>query len=148
LLSQQGSLDFDNTIDVSSVYGAFMFGLHDNANAQMVHKTIDTIAGHLAGQSPSGGCPRYENDHYFESDPAYFGNPWFVTSLWLAQYYVRVNCPEEAIKIVEWTLTHTLPSGVLSEQVNPQDGSPVSVTPLVWSHAELVNTILDLANLD
>jgi GH15 family glucan-1,4-alpha-glucosidase len=33
---------------------------------------------------------------------------------------------------------------VLSEQINPANGTPVGVTPLVWSHAELINTLLDL----
>jgi GH15 family glucan-1,4-alpha-glucosidase len=40
---------------------------------------------------------------------------------------------------------HALPSGVLSEQINPSTGAPLSVTPLVWSHAELINTLLDLS---
>ena len=46
---------------------------------------------------------------------------------------------------IDWVIGHALPSGVLSEQVNPNDGAPVSVTPLVWSHAELINTILDIS---
>jgi len=33
----------------------------------------------------------------------------------------------------------------LSEQFDPETGAPLGVTPLVWSHAELVNTLLDLA---
>jgi GH15 family glucan-1,4-alpha-glucosidase len=72
------------------------------------------------------------------------GNPWFVTTLWLAQYYCRSNNQAKAQALIDWTIAHALPSGVLSEQINPQDGSPLSVTPLVWSHAELINTILDL----
>lgn len=147
LLNQQGSLDFDNIIDVSSVYGVYMFGLHNSENKQL-HQTIETIESILLDQSPSGGVPRYENDHYFESTPAYLGNPWFVTTLWLAQYYSRIQKTDKAKHYIDWALAHALPSGVLSEQVNPSDGSPISVTPLVWSHAELVNTVLDLANLD
>jgi len=34
----------------------------------------------------------------------------------------------------------------LPEQVNPEDGKPISVTPLVWSHAEYINTVLDLSH--
>jgi GH15 family glucan-1,4-alpha-glucosidase len=64
--------------------------------------------------------------------------------LWVAQYYLQLNRTDDAEKLVDWTLGHALPSGVLSEQVNPTDGSPLSVTPLVWSHAETINTLLDL----
>jgi len=93
---------------------------------------------------PSGGSPRYEKDNYFASDPQYLGNPWFVTTLWLAQYYLQLNRKADSIKLVDWTLAHALPSGVLSEQIDPVSGTPLSVTPLVWSHAETINTLLDL----
>ena len=42
-------------------------------------------------------------------------------------------------------MDHALSSGVFSEQLNPNDGKPVSVAPLVWSHAEFINTVLDLS---
>ncbi len=144
LLADDHSLSFDNTLDVSSLYGVMMFGLH-TGEPDPIHQTVAQIENILLDQSPSGGSPRYEYDHYFETKQPYLGNPWFVTTLWLAQYYVRANDINKARKYVDWTLAHTLPSGVLAEQVNPTDGSPISVTPLVWSHAELVNTILDLA---
>jgi GH15 family glucan-1,4-alpha-glucosidase len=37
-----------------------------------------------------------------------------------------------------------LDSGVLAEQFDPENGQPLIVVPLVWSHAELINTLLDL----
>ncbi|QQS18334.1 hypothetical protein IPL68_07015 [Candidatus Saccharibacteria bacterium] len=78
-------------------------------------------------QSSVGGSPRYESDSYFRADPTSMGNPWFVTTLWIAQYYLQTNRDEEAQRLVDWTLSHALPSGALSEQINPKDGSPVSV---------------------
>ena len=36
---------------------------------------------------------------------------------------------------------HELPGGLLSEQVDPHTGAPLSVSPLTWSHAELVVTV-------
>jgi len=143
LLQEDGSLKYDNTLDVSSMYGPLMFALHDFGFDQ-VKQTMEAIENILLNKSPSGGSPRYENDNYFASNPAFLGNPWFVTTLWLAQYYVRLNSPLKAQALVDWTVSKALPSGVLSEQVNPSDGSPLSVTPLVWSHAELINTLLDL----
>lgn len=143
LLQEDGSLQFDNTLDISSLYGALMFA-REGFGAPAIKQTVGTIEYVLLDKSPSGGSPRYEHDHYFACDPPYLGNPWFVTTLWLAQYYLRVDQEDRAKQLVEWTLDRALPSGVLSEQVNPNDGSPVSVTPLVWSHAELINTLIDL----
>lgn len=146
LLQQDGTLSFDNTLDVSSMYGVMMFGMHKD-NALQLQQTVSAIEETLLDKSPSGGTPRYEHDNYFASDPAFMGNPWFVTTLWLAQYYVRVHQPDKALHYMNWALEHALPSGALSEQVNPTDGSIISVTPLIWSHAEFINTALDLAKL-
>lgn len=147
LLTEDGSLNFDNTLDVSSFYGALRFGLHQPDKHELT-KTLLAIENELLDQSPAGGAVRYENDNYFVSDPAYKGNPWFVTTLWLVYYYAHHDQLDKAKHYVEWTLRHALPSGVLSEQVNPTDGSPVSVAPLIWSHAELLNAILDISEED
>lgn len=146
LLQQDGSLLFDNTIDISSLYGVMMFGLYQHTDNLI--SSISAVEGTLLNNSPSDGSPRYEHDRYFETDPRYMGNPWFVTTLWVAQYYARTQQPDEARKYIDWTMEHALTSGVLSEQIHPVNGAPISVTPLVWSHAELVNTILDVSKLD
>jgi GH15 family glucan-1,4-alpha-glucosidase len=129
----------DKTLDVSSLYGAWMF---DFSPKQHVAHTAARIEELLLDKSPSGGSPRYEHDSYFRSDPAHMGNPWFVTTLWMAQFYASIGKTDETKLLVDWTLGHALPSGVLSEQVNPETGAVVGVTPLVWSHAELINTLL------
>ncbi len=136
-------LKFDNTLDVSSLYGVMMYGYHTNSDH--LKESVSAVETIMLDKSPSGGCPRYEHDHYFASKPAYLGNPWYVTTLWMAQYYVRIGDADKARSIMAWTMDHALPSGALSEQVNPTNGSILSVTPLVWSHAEFINTALDLA---
>lgn len=146
LLAEDGSLAFDNTLDVSSLYGVMMFALED-MGSENVEKTIRAIEDRLLDSSPSGGSPRYEGDHYFESSPAYKGNPWFVATLWLGQYYLRNKQLDKARHYIDWVLERTLPSGTLSEQIHPSEGTPIGVNPLVWSHAELVNTILDLSKI-
>ena len=146
LLQEDGSVQFDNTLDISSLYAVMMFAIHD-MGVEQTESTMRIIEKRLLDVSPSGGSPRYEHDHYFESDPAHMGNPWFVTTLWLAQYYMRHKKLDKARHYVDWTLEHALPSGTLSEQINPNNGTPVGVNPLVWSHAELVNTILDLSRI-
>ena len=34
-------------------------------------------------------------------------------------------------------------SGMMSEQLDPQTGEQISASPLVWSHAEFVHTVID-----
>jgi GH15 family glucan-1,4-alpha-glucosidase len=145
LLQPDGKLEFDDTIDVSSVYGVMAYEYHKDANADALHLTVGEIERTMLDYTPSGGCPRYEHDHYFESSPSFLGNPWFVTTLWMAQYYASTKQTDKARHYLDWTMQHALPSGVLSEQVNPNNGDPVSVAPLVWSHAEFINTVLDIS---
>jgi GH15 family glucan-1,4-alpha-glucosidase len=143
LLKEDGSLQFDNVLDISSFFAAWKYELLDDANGHLT-ATLHAIEEKLLGQSPIGGSPRYEFDNYFASKPAYKGNPWFVTTLWLAQYYAHHGSGQKADELIDWALDLRLPSGMLSEQVEPTTGVPLSVTPLVWSHAELINAILDV----
>ena len=94
-----------------------------------------------------GGVARYENDYYHRVSndiAAVPGNPWFICTMWLADYYIsRAQTPGElklALPILEWTAGHALESGVLAEQVNPYTNEPISVSPLTWSHATVVST--------
>jgi ferredoxin len=97
-----------------------------------------------------GGVARYENDNYHrvssdtQSVP---GNPWFICTLWLADYFIaRAKTPAElkaALPIFEWTASHALESGVLAEQVHPYTNEPISVSPLTWSHATVVSTVIN-----
>jgi GH15 family glucan-1,4-alpha-glucosidase len=145
LLNQQsGELSFDDTLDVSSFYGVMMFNYSPSQNSAIV-STIKRIEDDLMKDIPAGGSPRYENDYYFKVSDEAKPNPWLITTLWLAQYYVRLNNSQKAEELMAWVESKTLPSGVMPEQVHSIQGTPVSVTPLVWSHAEYINTALDLA---
>jgi GH15 family glucan-1,4-alpha-glucosidase len=141
LLSEDGVAE-DKTLDISSFYGAFMFGYF--ADEAHITASLLEIESSLLNISPAGGSARYEDDNYFKSNPPYRGNPWFVTTLWLGQYYALNGNKQKAHEIIDWTYAHALPSGLLSEQINPENGSVVGVTPLVWSHAELISTLIDV----
>jgi GH15 family glucan-1,4-alpha-glucosidase len=144
LLLESGELQHDDTLDISSLYGPFMYaGLP--MNDERLLSTARNVEERLLNSSPSGGVLRYEHDNYFLTKREFKGNPWIVSTLWLAQYYTTAGQTEKAKDLLDWALAHELPSGVLSEQFDPEDGSPLGVTPLVWSHAELVNTLLDLS---
>ncbi len=146
LLQADGSLQHDDTLDISSMYGLYMFAklpLDDDR----LKSTVAHTEKRLLNTSPIGGVIRYENDQYFLNKPQYKGNPWIVTSLWLAQYYNSTDQSDRAQELVTWALKRSWPSGALSEQYDPETGYALGVTPLVWSHAELINTMLDLARI-
>jgi GH15 family glucan-1,4-alpha-glucosidase len=47
------------------------------------------------------------------------------------------------VPTLEWVAQHGLRSGVLAEQVDPYTDAPLSVSPLTWSHAEVLMTVHD-----
>jgi glucoamylase len=143
LLLENGELQYDMTADVSNFYGPYMFANLKLDDPRLV-ATIRQTEERLLNKTPSGGVLRHENDGYFLNNHQYQGNPWIVSTLWLAQYYEATGKRDEAAVLLDWSIAHELPSGALSEQFDAENGMPRSVTPLVWSHAEMVNTILDL----
>ena len=85
------------------------------------------------------------NDAYNSPSPESLGNPWFITSLWLAEYYIEIGENQKADNIIKWTENHMMPSGVLAEQFDPtHPDRPVSVAPLVWSQAEYAMTVISM----
>ena len=71
------------------------------------------------------------------------GNPWFVCTLWLAEWHARraktARRPRPRRReYLDWAEAHARPSGVMAEQVHPETGEPLSVAPLTWSHAAYV----------
>ena len=144
LLNPNGQVEYDDTIDVSSIFGIMEFGgkhTEDETFINSAHKVIER----LFNQSPAGGVIRYEHDNYFLTDQKYPGNPWIICSLWLARYYVYTGQKNKALELVDWVVGTALPSGILAEQVSPTDKRQVGVSPLVWSHAELADTLLLLS---
>jgi GH15 family glucan-1,4-alpha-glucosidase len=110
---------------------------------------MDAIRQQLWLKTPVGGCARYQNDVYHrpvDSPPGIPGNPWFISTLWLGDYFITraKNLKElrEALPYLQWCCKNALPSGVLAEQVHPLNSSPLSVSPLTWSHSSFVWTVL------
>jgi GH15 family glucan-1,4-alpha-glucosidase len=138
-----GDLHPDPTPD-SSLCGIFCYGMLPAADPRVV-QTVDRLRKTLWNPSPVGGMARYQDDPYFRSNPASTGNPWFVSTLWHAQHLAAVARTAAdvacAVDLLQWTASHALPSGILSEQIDPASGCPLSVSPLTWSHAAFVTTV-------
>jgi oligosaccharide amylase len=136
----------DDTVD-ASLWGLWYFGMFAPDDPRVV-STMEAIREHLWIETDVGGLARYENDEYHrivDDVEAVPGNPWFICTLWLAQWYIaRAERPEDlepALDILHWAANHTLPSGVMAEQVHPYTNEPLSVSPLTWSHATLVTAV-------
>ncbi len=138
-----GKLDF--TPD-ASVLLLPRFGLVESTDPRML-QTADVISKELTVPL-IGGIARYKGDNYqrVKDDPAVPGNPWIITTLWLADYLDQIGNKEKALENINWVINHAQPSGVFSEQINPYNGQPQSVSPLVWSHSEFVITLLNRIN--
>jgi oligosaccharide amylase len=137
--------EVDEVLD-ASLYAIFKFHLFEVSD-ERVEATMKAVEEKLWVKTRVGGVARYENDYYHRISndiAAVPGNPWFICTLWLADYYIsRAQTAAElkmALPIFEWTAGHSLESGVLAEQVNPYTNEPISVSPLTWSHATVVST--------
>ncbi|HLN64000.1 MAG TPA: glycoside hydrolase family 15 protein [Symbiobacteriaceae bacterium] len=145
-----GELVPDATLE-SSVMAVFLLGVLP-ATDPMVEATVRKLEKGLWSNTVVGGMARYYNDYYFrvgDNPDITPGNPWIICTLWLARWYAaRAHNHAElkpAEELVRWALKHALPSGALPEQLNPFTGDPLSVSPLTWSHAVMIDTLLDLA---
>jgi len=139
--------EYDTAID-SSLMGIWYFGMLDPEDP-MVVSTVKAVRERLEIKTAVGGMARYENDAYYQVShdvTAVPGNPWFVSTLWLAEYEIRTAKSPDDLKapqaLIQWAVDHALPSGVLAEQVNPYTDAPLSVSPLTWSHSQFVTTLM------
>ncbi len=130
----------DDALD-ASVYGIWAFDIFA-VDDPMVESTMNKYREWLAVSN--GGFARYAGDYYHRAVDNEPGNPWFICSLWYAQYLIRKGEKKEALKILEWICKHSQESGVLPEQIHPHTNQPLGVSPLTWSHAEFVRTVTEL----
>ncbi|TMG60128.1 MAG: glycoside hydrolase family 15 protein [Chloroflexi bacterium] len=140
------SVTVDTVLD-SALYGLWRFGMYSADDSRIVD-TMKAIATQLANGAECGGIARYTDDYYFkvESDTRKVpGNPWFMCTMWLAQWYIATARSADDLKpardIINWVVAHQMPGGLLSEQLDPNTGAPLSVSPLTWSHAEFIVTV-------
>ncbi|MBD3250777.1 MAG: glycoside hydrolase family 15 protein [Candidatus Pacebacteria bacterium] len=139
-----GDIKQDPTIDASSLFGLWYFGVMDHSE-QKFADTVKAVKTHLTNPTHVGGIIRYENDAYFRSGDR--SNPWLITTMWEAMRLldkpdVRQADLSQVEETLNWVADQLYPSGVLAEQLDPQSGRSLSATPLVWSHAVYVDLVL------
>ena len=144
-----GGYQLDTTIDASLV-ALWYFGVFA-PDDPLVESTMQAVRDRLWVNTSVGGLARYENDAYHQVEHHDLqnvpGNPWFICTLWWAQYLIararRTEDLTSALSILQWVADHAVPSGVLAEQVNPYTDEPLSVSPLTWSHAAFITAALE-----
>jgi GH15 family glucan-1,4-alpha-glucosidase len=142
------SITVDTVLD-SAIHGLWRFGMYPPDDPRIV-QTMQAIATQLRNNAAAAGIARYTDDYYFKVEPdtrKVPGNPWFMCTMWLAQWYIATAKTPADLKpasdIINWVVKHQLPGGLLSEQLDPNTGAPLSVSPLTWSHAEFIITVDD-----
>lgn len=126
----------DQTADTSLLGLSVPFGLLPASDERM-RRTAELIEAKLTALNV-GGLLRYEGDSYIG------GNPWIITTLWLALYHLELGNHAKASDLLDWAVRHRTPLGLLPEQVHKDTGEPAWVVPLTWSHAMFVLVALRL----
>ena len=145
-VQSDGSIERDDTVD-ASIAGVLEFGLLA-PDDPLISTTMEAIERQLWCKTTIGGIARYEDDHYQQVShdlDRVPGNPWFICTLWLANWHVaraqKIEDLARARELLEWVVAHALPSGILAEQIHPYTGEPLSVSPLTWSHAAFIEVV-------
>lgn len=135
-LYQTHWVGLDERLDSALLGLAFPFAVIDPMDDRM-RSTVAALEEILWNRSV-GGLHRYEGDSYAG------GNPWLLTTFWLAIYYCKAGNMERAAELYRWCLTQANQHLLLPEQADKNHGGPAWVMPLNWSHAMFILTHLAL----
>lgn len=146
ITSNEEGFGFDDTIDISSFFGLFYFGILD-INDPMLDEAFDVVERELLCDTKVGGVMRYVGDEYNRVSDNAPANPWIITTLWVAQYRIKKAKSlaelNETRNVFDWVCAQTTTAGLLPEQVSSETGEHLSTAPLTWSHSEYVTTVIE-----
>lgn len=133
-------LAHDPILDISLLGIAVPFAAVP-ADHDYMRRTADAVEAALTVPAV-GGIKRYEDDIYIG------GNPWILTTLWLAHYRIQTGSIDDAKRLLQWAIDHRTETGLLPEQVDKNTGETAWVVPLTWSHAMFILTVFMLAEAE
>lgn len=126
----------DERIDSALLGLAYPFAVLDPLDEKM-QATARALEERLWNRKV-GGLHRYEGDGYRG------GNPWLITTFWLAIYHCMAGNRNRAGELYRWCLEQANRHLLLPEQADKNHGGPAWVMPLNWSHAMFILTHLAL----
>jgi len=143
-----GTYRLDMTAD-SANYAVFAFDALPPDHPAVIAE-MKALRERLSVKTSVGGMARYEHDYYHQVEHDDItnvpGNPWVICTLWHAQHTIAKAATleelEGALDELHWVHERALPSGVLAEQFHPYTAEPISVSPLTWSHATVMTTVM------
>lgn len=122
----------DGKMDISLLGLVYPFQMFTPSEKQ-IENTVEKI--NLTLRTYTGGYLRYEGDNYIN------GNPWIISNMWLANYYLDKGNKNKAKECFDFAVKTATKHGYLGEQVNNQTLTPAWVTGLGWSHAMFIITL-------
>lgn len=126
----------DNNMDISVIAAVYPFNVF-NPNEKVIKNTVDKI--NMTLRTHTSGYLRFEYDNYMGGN-----NPWIITTLWMALYYIKINDLDNAKKCFSFVVNTSLRHGFLAEQVNNDDKNFKWVIGLGWSHAMFIIVLNEL----
>ena len=126
----------DNNMDISVIGAVYPFNVF-NPNEKVIKNTVDKI--NMTLRTHTSGYLRFEYDNYMGGN-----NPWIITTLWMALYYIKINDLDNAKKCFSFVVNTSLRHGLLAEQVNNDDKNFKWVIGLGWSHAMFIIVLNEL----
>jgi GH15 family glucan-1,4-alpha-glucosidase len=133
----------DETVD-SSLLAISSFGVLPPQDQRYLG-TVKAVEDQLWVKGDIGGVARYPGDGYLRVSNQFTGNPWILTTLYLAISRTDMDDLVGAKQLIEWATDRATSTNLLPEQVNAYDGSPIGVLPLAWSHAAYILAVKRLA---
>lgn len=137
MIAPDGTRDFTPDSSTHAIWYFEMIPLGD----PRLQRAMATTWDRLRIRTAIGGMARYYDDYYhrscfnLEEAP---GNPWVISTLWGADWYRRNKNYHESARLLQCVLDRQNEMGLLAEQWDPHTGAPLSVCPLTWSHAVLI----------
>lgn len=127
----------DLKVEAANLGLVWPFGVFEAQDPRM-RKMAEKILTDLA--TPQGGIRRYTGDCYYD------GQPWPVTTAWLAMYYARLGQSEIAQRLQDANTRYAgrTASWQLGEQFDERLGRWVSAMPLTWSETKYILAMLAL----
>lgn len=125
--------NIDKKMDISLLGLVTPFRLY-SAKEKKITNTIEKM--NLTLRTYTGGYLRYEGDNYMGGK-----NPWVISNLWLANYYLEAGENKKAKECFNFVVTTSRENGLLAEQIDNKTMQPAWVIGLGWSHAMFIITL-------
>ncbi len=126
----------DGKMDISLLSLVYPYNVF-SPKEKKITNTIEKL--NLTLRTYTGGYLRYENDNYMGGK-----NPWVISTLWLANYYLQTGENKKAKECFDFVVATSLENGLLGEQIDNQTKQPAWVIGLGWSHAMFIITLQKL----